>query len=170
PVVSGTQLRRASHELADLASFGPKPPFVGQYEQLAAQKVADEIDDGRDGDVYTGADVEHLARVGSTRAELNECLHSVSDVNEVPARSRRSDRNGSSAQCLRHDRGYDRALRLPWSERVEGTCNHDRETKGKTKRLGKLVGAHLARGIRRLRVERMCFIDGRVLRRPVDLA
>src|SRR5215211_1030699 len=82
PVVGGAKLRRASQELEYLAWLGPEPRLVGPYCELATYELANQIDDLRDGDVDTRADVERLSRMGSTRAELDEGIHSVADVDE----------------------------------------------------------------------------------------
>ena len=53
---------------------------------------------------------------------------------------------------------------------LNGRAIDDRQVVGAVEGLGELVGADLARRVRRLRIERMALVDRRVLGGPVDLA
>ena len=122
-------------------------------------------------DLRARPDVEHLAQTASSSRHRHQPAAGVLDEREVAGRGqrRRGGRRGSRGE-LRDDGRDDGARRLPRAVGVERPRDDDRQLERveETERHG--VGGDLRRAVRRLRAQRVLFVDRHVLRGAVHLA
>src|SRR5262249_52907794 len=99
-----------------------------------------------------------------------ESVYRVGDEIQVADRLQAAQPYRSGCHRLRHNRRYDRARGLTWTEGVEWPDRYDRQTEGGIEALSDLIGSYFRSRIRGLGLKRVFLVNWNVSCRSIDLA
>src|SRR5262249_34681052 len=153
---------RGGNQLHHLA--GLRPHAVGIQLDLRAdsQKTKYLICQLADRDTGSGPQVHNLPHSFFGAGSKQESVYRVGDEIQVADRLQAAQSYGSACHRLRHNRRYDRARGLTWTEGVEWPDRNDRQTEGGIEALGDLIGSYLRSRIRGLGLKRVLLVNWNV--------